>query len=195
MTAADSTAHAGDAESPAELVDVLVVDDDERFRERLVQAFRQRGLTSLGASGYDEANSISQTKRVVGAVVDLRMPGQHGLAVLRQLRKQVPDCAVVVLTGFGSIATAVEAMRLGARDYLTKPCDADRILAALLPEPAGVEESAEPAFETPSLARIEREHIERVLRECSGNVSKAARVLGIHRRTLQYKLAKFPVGR
>lgn len=180
---------------PPDLIDVLVVDDDERFRERLVQAFRQRGLSSLGANGYDEARTIAETKRVLGAVVDLRMPGQHGLAVLRHLKRQAPDSAVVVLTGFGSIATAVEAMRLGARDYLTKPCDADRILAALAPEPAAPGEGSEPAFETPSLARIEREHIERVLRECSGNVSKAARVLGIHRRTLQYKLAKFPVGR
>ena len=101
---------------------------------------------------------------------------------------------MVVLTGFGSIATAVEAMQLGARNYLTKPCDADRILSAFNSEPSALEGS-EPVFETPSLARIEREHIERVLRECSGNISKTARVLGIHRRTLQYKLAKFPVNR
>jgi len=97
-----------------------------------------------------------------------------------------------VLTGYGSIATAVEAVRLGARDYLTKPCHADRILAAFDADPAP---AAEPSFETPSLARVEREHIERVLSECGGNVSKAARVLGMHRRTLQYKLAKFPVSR
>jgi two-component system response regulator RegA len=180
-------------ESESEL-DVLVVDDDERFRERLVRAFSERGLASLGAASYDEACALAATQRIAAAVVDLRMPGQHGLAVLRHLRERDLDIAVVVLTGFGSIATAVEAMRLGARDYLTKPCDADRILAALAAEPAAPEQS-EPAFETPSLARIEREHIERVLRECGGNVSKAARVLGIHRRTLQYKLAKFPVGR
>lgn len=190
-----ATASERDLSAASELVDVLVVDDDERFRERLVQAFRQRGLHSLGANGYEEARRISESKRVSSAVVDLRMPGQHGLAVLRELRRRDPECAVVVLTGFGSIATAVEAMRLGARDYLTKPCDADRVLSALAPEPASAEEGSGPAFETPSLARIEREHIERVLRECSGNVSKAARVLGIHRRTLQYKLAKFPVGR
>jgi two-component system response regulator RegA len=181
-------------EQGREQIEVLVVDDDERFRTRLVQAFIQRGLSSLGAAGYNEAKTIAETRRVSGAVVDLRMPGQHGLAVLRLLREREPDSAVVVLTGFGSIATAVEAMRLGARDYLIKPCDADRILAALAAEPTAPE-AEEPAFETPSLARIEREHIERVLRECGGNVSKAARVLGIHRRTLQYKLAKFPVGR
>jgi len=99
----------------------------------------------------------------------------------------------VVVTGYGSIATAVEAMRLGARDYLTKPCHADQILAAfeIEPEPP----PSELTYQVPSLAKVEREHIERVLRECNGNVSKAARVLGMHRRTLQYKLAKFPVPR
>ena len=134
--------------SARDVIDVLVVDDDERFRERLVQAFKQRGLSSLGASGYEEAKAIAATRRIGGAVVDLRMPGQHGLAVLRHLREQEPESAVVVLTGFGSIATAVEAMRLGARDYLTKPCDADRILAALAPEPLAPE-AAEPATRPP----------------------------------------------
>jgi len=99
----------------------------------------------------------------------------------------------VIVTGYGSIATAVEAMRLGARDYLTKPAHADRILAAFDTEPEPTGGPIE--FEIPSLAKLEREHIERVLRECSGNVSKAARALGMHRRTLQYKLAKFPVSR
>ena len=98
------------------------------------------------------------------------------------------------MTGYGSIATAVEAMRLGVRDYLTKPCNADQILAAFEVEPEPVPD-AELPYEVPSLARLEFEHIERVLRECNGNVSKAARVLGMHRRTLQYKLAKFPVRR
>lgn len=194
MTAVDVRRGGLEVQPERTVIDVLVVDDDERFRERLVQAFAQRGLCAQGASGYEEARSIAATRRIAGAVVDLRMPGQHGLSVLRYLVEQEPDVAVVVLTGFGSIATAVEAMRLGARDYLTKPCDADRILAALAPDSTPPDD-AELAFETPSLARIEREHIERVLRECGGNVSKAARVLGIHRRTLQYKLAKFPVGR
>jgi two-component system response regulator RegA len=99
-----------------------------------------------------------------------------------------------VLTGYGSIATAVEAMRLGARDYLTKPCHADRILAAFDADPEHPREE-ELEYPIPSLARLEREHIERVLCECNGNVSKTARVLGMHRRTLQHKLAKFPVPR
>ena len=103
-----------------------------------------------------------------------------------------PHLEIIVLTGYGSIATAVEAVRLGARDYLTKPCHTDRILAAFDAEAPA---TLDPAFETPSLARLEREHIERVLRECNGNVTKAAKALGMHRRTLQYKLAKFPVSR
>jgi two-component system response regulator RegA len=98
----------------------------------------------------------------------------------------------VVLTGYGSIATAVEAMRLGARDYLTKPANADRILAAFDTDPEPMQEME---FDIPTLAKLEREHIERVLTECNGNVSRAARALGVHRRTLQYKLAKFPVKR
>src|SRR5262249_28603097 len=102
------------------------------------------------------------------------------------------ETEIVILTGYGSIATAGEAMRLGARDYLVKPCHADRILAAFDSEP---ESAADPTCAIPSLARLEWEHIDRVLRECNGNVSKTARVLGVHRRTLQYKHAKFPVTR
>jgi two-component system response regulator RegA len=112
---------------------------------------------------------------------------------VKGLLEKQPSMQVVVLTGYGSIATAVEAVRLGALDYLTKPCHADRVLGAFEPKEPGEARAA--TFETPSLARLEREHIERVLTECGGNVSKAARVLGVHRRTLQYKLAKYPVQR
>jgi two-component system response regulator RegA len=126
------------------------------------------------------------------AVVDLRMPGPHGLEVIKGLLEKQPTMKIVVLTGYGSIATAVEAVRLGAVDYLTKPCNADRVDGAF---ERRAHSAVEAPFEVPSLARLEREHIERVLMECGGNVSKAARVLGVHRRTLQYKLAKFPVQR
>jgi two-component system, response regulator RegA len=172
---------------------LLLVDDDDRLRERLGKAVAQRGWRVLLAANHEQALTVAAGEQPTHAVVDLRMPGPSGLAVIRDLLQLCANLEVVVLTGYGSIATAVEAIRLGARDYLTKPCHADRILAAFDAdsEPSSVEAS----FETPSLARLEWEHIERVLRECNGNVSKAARVLGVHRRTLQYKLAKFPVSR
>lgn len=172
---------------------ILVVDDDERLRARLARAFEQRGLVVFQAADHRAAIAVAEVERLDRATVDLRMPGPHGLTVVADLKRLQPHVEIVVLTGYGSIATAVEGMRLGARDYLTKPCNADQILAAFdtEPEPPG----DELAFEVPSLARVEREHIERVLRECNGNVSKAARVLGMPRRTLQYKLAKFPVSR
>ncbi len=173
---------------------ILVVDDDDRLRERLGRAFADRGLAVHLAADHATAVATAQATPLDRAVVDLRMPGPNGLAVVRDLLAAQPAIAVVVVTGYGSIATAVEAMRLGVRDYLTKPCNADQILAAFDVEPEPVPD-AELPYEVPSLARLEFEHIERVLRECNGNVSKAARVLGMHRRTLQYKLAKFPVRR
>ena len=135
---------------------------------------------------------LPSSTRIDRAVVDLRMPGPHGLVVVQGLLALHPGVAIVVLTGYGSIATAVEAMRLGARNYLTKPAHTDQIIAAFDLDPPS---PGDLAFEIPTLAKLEREHIERVLRECDHNVSKAARALGMHRRTLQYKLAKFPVKR
>ncbi len=173
---------------------ILLVDDDDRFRERLARAFSDRGIEVWQASDRDGAIAIARTQVIERAVVDLRMPGAHGLRVLRELLELHPAAAIVILTGFFSIATTVDAIRLGARDYLVKPCDADRILGAFEREAGETGETAL-QLETPSLARIEWEHIERVLRECGGNISKAARVLGIHRRTLQYKLSKFPQSR
>lgn len=172
---------------------LLIVDDDERLRERLATAFAARGLHVLTASDHPSGIDLARTHVVDRAVIDLRMPGPNGLAVIEDLLRLQPNMQIVVVTGYGSIATAVEAMRLGARDYLTKPAHADQILAAF-----DGESEASPAdvdFEVPSLAKVEREHIERVLQECNGNISKAARLLGMHRRTLQYKLAKFPVRR
>jgi len=171
---------------------MLVVDDDERLRERLGQAFAERGLQVWLADGHAAATAIARAHAIDRAVVDLCMTGPPGLAVVQTLIELHPEIEIVILTGYGSIATAVEAMRLGARDYLTKPTHADRILAAFETDPEPMQEMA---FDVPTLAKLEREHIERVLRECNGNVSRAARVLGVHRRTLQYKLAKFPVKR
>jgi two-component system response regulator RegA len=123
------------------------------------------------------------------ALVDLRLPGESGLAVVRDLKALDASTVVVVLTGYGSIATAVESVKLGAASYLTKPADADQIVAAF--------EGTQPSddAQAPSLARVEWEHIQRILSDCAGNVSQAARILGIHRRSLQRKLAKRPVAR
>jgi two-component system response regulator RegA len=117
------------------------------------------------------------------------MPGRSGLEVVRELCAIDPTTKIVVLTGYGSIATAVEAMRRGATSYLPKPADADEILVALADTPPQVTGGDFPA---PSLARAEWEHIQRVLADCGGNISEAARRLGLHRRSLQLKLRKYP---
>lgn len=171
---------------------ILLVDDDERLRERLAEAFRDRGYEVTSAPNHAAALDLARSGPVDRAVVDLRMPGPNGLVVVQDLLAIHPQMLIVVVTGYGSIATAVEAMRLGARDYLTKPAHADQILAAFEVEPEAPEDVE---FQVPSLAKVEREHIERVLQDCNGNISKAARTLGMHRRSLQYKLAKFPVKR
>jgi two-component system response regulator RegA len=173
---------------------ILLVDDDTALRERLARALAERGCDVVQAADHEEAVAIAEHRAFERAIVDLRMPGPNGLVVVQSLRALHPAMQVVVVTGYGSIATAVEAMRLGARDYLTKPANADQILAAFETE-ADAPPPSELEYQVPSLAKVEREHIERVLQECNGNISKAARVLGMHRRTLQYKLSKFPVKR
>jgi two-component system response regulator RegA len=129
------------------------------------------------------------------AVLDLKMPGRSGIDLLKEIRAHDPATEVLILTGYGSIATAVEATKAGAVGYVPKPVDADEILAAFSrlrgQEPA----ATHGPFETPSLARAEWEHIQRVLSDCGGNISEAARRLGIHRRSLQRKLQKYPPAR
>jgi two-component system, response regulator RegA len=175
---------------------VLVVDDDEVFREQMVRAFRTRGYDARGAADAEEAEVSARGESPELAVVDLRMPGRSGLELVRVLKEIDPATNVVVLTGYGSIATAVEAVRLGATHYLTKPADVDEVLAAFArADAAAEEEPVEVRGQVPSLARVEWEHINRVLADCGGNVSQAARLLGIHRRSLQRKLAKYPVAR
>jgi two-component system response regulator RegA len=165
---------------------LLIVDDDAPFRERLVRAMRERGFDAVGVADHDAAVDAAREESPELAVVDLRLGGESGLEVVRDLKAMDVSTVVVVLTGYGSIATAVEAVKLGASSYLTKPADADQVVAAL----EGVQPSD--AAEAPSLARVEWEHIQRVLADAGGNISQAARVLGIHRRSLQRKLAKRP---
>jgi len=171
---------------------VLVVDDDDVFRERVMKALRARGFEVRGASSPAEASRLAREDSPELALVDLRMPEGSGLDVVRELLAVDPATRVVVLTGYGSIATAIEAMRLGARHYLQKPADADEIVRAFRHGPGPVDDLAQ--HEVPSLARVEWEHIQRVLTDCDGNVSRAARLLGVHRRSLQRKLGK-PTGR
>ena len=165
---------------------LLVVDDDDVLRERLVRAFRDRGYDAVGVPDGDRALTLAAADPPEFALVDLRMPGRPGLDVVRELIALDPATQVVVLTGYGSIATAVEAIRIGAKHYLTKPADADEILRALQGEAASHSPDGAAApfgngeLDTPSLARTEWEHIQRVLTDVNGNVSEAARRLGLH---------------
>ncbi len=169
---------------------ILVVDDDRVLRESLVRAFAKRGFDSHGASCFDEAVAAVAEHRPELAVIDLRMQGPNGLDLVRHLAEHHSDIKTVVLTGYGSIATALEAVRLGAVNYLPKPADIQEILAAF--DPSASPDASEQSLPAPSLARAEWEHINRVLADCDGNISEAARRLGLHRRSLQRKLQKRP---
>jgi two-component system, response regulator RegA len=181
------------APAPLEHPSVLVVDDDDTFRERLARALRDRGFEVHTAGDFGSALRAAADDPPEMAVVDLKMPDRSGLELVRELRALDAGTRIVVLTGYGSIATAVEAIKLGARHYLTKPADADEILTALgAHADQELAPGAAPISGTPSLARAEWEHIHRVLADCAGNVSEAARRLSIHRRSLQRKLARNP---
>ncbi len=168
----------------------LIVDDNERLRERLARALHARGYGAKTADSPAAALLRHAAERFTHAIIDLRMPGGSGLDLLTELHRRDPDLRVVVLTGYGSVATAVEAMRQGAVNFLPKPADVDMILAAFTPAADRRERDA--VYEPPSLARAEWELINRVLEDCGGNISRAARKLGLHRRTLQRKLQKYP---
>lgn len=169
---------------------MLLVDDDIDLCLALAGAMGQRGIETGVAHSLDEAEALVTRWPPTHAVIDLRLPGRSGLAAVAALRTRLPDLAIVVLTGFASIATAVEAIKLGARHYLTKPTDADEILAAFGRD-AGC--SATVVVEQPiSVQRHEWELIQQTLLACDGNISGAARRLGLHRRTLQRKLKKRP---
>ena len=170
---------------------IMLVDDSIVLRDRLAQAFQERGYRVEVASNYDEALTVFRQHPTDLAVVDLRMPGKTGLALVPQLKKISPETRVLILSGFGSISTAIDAVRLGATNFLPKPADADDILAAFARGDSDVEiPQAEEEIPVPTLAQAEWEHIHRVLADCSGNISEAARRLGIHRRSLQRKLRK-----
>jgi two-component system response regulator RegA len=175
----------------SEQTSVLIVDDDEPFRRRLGRALRDRGYDVREAADADQALESAQHDSPEMAVVDLRMPGRSGMTVLQELRALDPATRVLMVTGYGSIANTVEAMRLGAVGYISKPVDADEILAAFARAAGEPSKTSDAEPVAPSLARAEWEHINRILADCEGNLSEAARRLGLHRRSLQRKLARY----
>lgn len=170
---------------------LLLVDDDTTFATVLADAFERRGYAVRVAHNVADGLQAAHADSPEYAVVDLKMPGPSGLELVALLKQLDENTRIVVLTGYASIATAVEAIKLGAVHYLAKPADADEILAAF----GRVEgDRGMPVENKPlSVARLEWEHIQKVLGECGGNISETARRLGMHRRTLQRKLAKRPV--
>jgi two-component system response regulator RegA len=165
---------------------LLIVEDDKAFVERLARAMESRGF--LVATAESVSQGLAQIARSAPAfaVVDLRLGDGNGLDVVSALKKQRPDARTIVLTGYGNIATAVTAVKLGAFDYLAKPADADDVVNALL---GGVSKS-EPPQNPMSADRVRWEHIQRIYEMCNRNVSETARRLNMHRRTLQRILAK-----
>ena len=166
---------------------LLIVDDDEPFRNRLARAMEKRDFAVITASGVAEALEIIAKDAPAYAVVDLKLLDGSGLDVVTQLREVREEMRVIILTGYGNIATAVAAVKSGAVDYLAKPADADQIMAALMAEP---NEHPEPPEKPMSADRVRWEHIQRVFELCDRNVSETARRLNMHRRTLQRILAK-----
>ena len=177
---------------------ILIVDDDEVYRNRLARAFVDRGYDVRTGQDYDTAVAAATTESPELAVLDLKMPGKSGLELVKALAEIDPSTKTLILTGYGSIATAIDAVRLGATYYLSKPADADDIVAAFARgeapplDPPPPSSSTGDEYRAPSLARAEWEHINRVLSDAGGNISEAARRLGIHRRSLQRKLQKYP---
>jgi two-component system response regulator RegA len=172
---------------------VLLVDDDAVFAAVLSRALAARGFDVVVAADSEAALGAIRSHGPDHAVVDLKLGAESGLALIPRLLAVSPRLNILLLTGYASIATAVEAMRRGAKNYLAKPVDADAVARALLDDSADDAPEETPAEQTPHLKRLEWEHIQRVLAECDGNISEAARRLGLHRRTLQRKLTKRPV--
>ncbi|SHO62397.1 two-component system, response regulator RegA [Pseudoxanthobacter soli DSM 19599] len=166
---------------------LLIVDDDKAFVQRLARAMEKRGFVTDVAESIEEAIAKVEAAPPAFAVVDMRLGDGNGLDVIEYLRDRRPDVRTVVLTGYGNIATAVTAVKLGAIDYLAKPADADEIVAALTRDP---QIKAAPPENPMSADRVRWEHIQRVYELCDRNVSETARRLNMHRRTLQRILAK-----
>jgi two-component system response regulator RegA len=169
---------------------LLLVDDDAALCAAMQRALTRRGFDVLAANSAEDGWRLAQERTPQYAVVDLKMPGDSGLTLVPRLKALAPGMRIVVLTGYASVTTAVEAIKLGATHYLAKPADADEIVAAFGRDSG---DPHEPVAEQPlSVERLEWEHIQRVLAENAGNISATARSLNMHRRTLQRKLFKKP---
>ncbi len=179
------------AQNHADLPTLLLVDDDPTFCRVLSQSLAKRNYNVVVAHDLKTGFSIADNREIVYAVVDLRIGHESGLEMVERLHARNKNMRIVVLTGYASIATAVEAVKLGATHYLTKPANPDEIIAALL---KGQGNPMEKVTDRPlSVKRLEWEHLQKVLMKHNGNISAAARALGMHRRTLQRKLDKRPV--
>lgn len=175
---------------------LLIVDDDATFARVLGRALTSRGFEVISSDNADEARALARRHQPRYCVLDLKLGDENGLRLIPELQALVPDMRVLLLTGYASIATAVEAIKRGAHDYLAKPVDADAVVRALLDGdsgPADLDDLVDAPDAPLPLRRLEWEHIQRVLTECEGNISETARRLGMHRRTLQRKLSKHPV--
>src|SRR5436309_807757 len=166
---------------------LLIVEDDKSFLQRLARAMESRGFTVTTAESVADGLAQLETISPAFAVVDMRLEDGNGLDVISALKRRRPDARAIILTGYGNIATAVNAVKLGAVDYLSKPVDADDVVAALL---ALDGRKAEPPQNPMSADRVRWEHIQRIYELCGRNVSETARRLNMHRRTLQRILAK-----
>jgi len=166
---------------------LLIVDDDRPFLQRLARAMEARGFTVHTAESIRDGQAMARTEQPAFAVVDMRLEDGNGLNIVEDLRRIRPDCKSIILTGYGNIATAVTAVKLGAVDYLAKPADADDVLTALM---RGPDDKVPPPENPMSADRVRWEHIQRVYELCDRNVSETARRLDMHRRTLQRILAK-----
>ena len=166
---------------------LIIVDDDRAFAQRLVRAMELRGFEVRGGHSVAEGIELIRARAPAFAVVDMRLEDGNGLDVIAELSRARPDSRAIVLTGYGNIATAVTAVKLGAVDYLAKPADADDVTDALL---APANDKAPPPENPMSADRVRWEHIQRVYELCNRNVSETARRLNMHRRTLQRILAK-----
>jgi two-component system response regulator RegA len=166
---------------------LLIVEDDKSFLQRLARAMEGRGFTVTTAESVADGLTHLETTSPAFAVVDMRLEDGNGLDVISALKRRRPDARAIILTGYGNIATAVNAVKLGAVDYLSKPVDADDVVAALL---ALEGRKAEPPENPMSADRVRWEHIQRIYELCGRNVSETARRLNMHRRTLQRILAK-----